>query len=165
MFTSGALLDLHRRTHASLKKLLDHCAGFSDEPLRREMEGFGYPTVLLQIHHVIGAEEYWIGVLQGLMLTEERASDHASVEALRAYRERVAATTRAYLTAATDEDLGRPREVVTWQQKRVAVVPGHVLLRTQTHVFQHQGQVAAMCRLLGRPIPPGLDFPLGAVEA
>jgi uncharacterized damage-inducible protein DinB len=161
MSTAADLLDLHRRTHASLGRLLDHCAGFSPEALRREVEGFGYPTILLQIHHVIGAERYWFGLLQGRMLTEERESDFASIEALRTFRDGVAEATRAYLGAASDDELRRRREVVTWNGKRVAVAPFHVLLRTQTHVFQHQGQVAAMCRLLGRPIPPGLDFPLG----
>ncbi|MBK9305322.1 MAG: hypothetical protein IPM94_16040 [bacterium] len=28
-----------------------------------------------------------------------------------------------------------------------------------THVFHHQGQLTAMCRLLGRP-SEGLDYPL-----
>ena len=163
MFTSAALLDLHRRTQSSFRRLVDHCAGFAPEELRREMTGFGYPTLLLQLHHVIGAEEYWIGVLEGQMLTDERESDFASVEAVRAYRDRVTTTTRAYLTRTSDADLGRPREVVAWGPKRITVTPAHVLLRTQTHVYQHQGQVAAMCRLLGRPIPPGLDFPLGDV--
>ena len=34
----------------------------------------------------------------------------------------------------------------------------NVLLRTQTHLFHHMGQVAAMCRLLDHPIPDGFDF-------
>jgi uncharacterized damage-inducible protein DinB len=161
MFTAAGLLDLHRRTHWSVQKLIDHCAGFTAEQLRRSIEGFGYPNLLLQMHHVIGAEEYWIGVLQGRMLTEEREADFASIDALRAFRERTAAATRTYLNGTSDAELQRRRDVVTWQGKRTTVVPAHVLLRTQTHVFQHQGQVAAMCRLLGRPIPPGLDFPLG----
>ena len=40
------------------------------------------------------------------------------------------------------------------------LAPAHVILRTQTHVFHHMGQLAAMCRLLGHPIPQGMDFPL-----
>jgi uncharacterized damage-inducible protein DinB len=159
--TSEDLLDVHRRTHACLERLLDHCAGFSDAELRRELEGFGYPTVLLQLHHVLGAERYWIGVLQDRLLVDEPEEERASIDALRALRERVAEETRAFLGRTPESDLRARREVATWTGKRVAVAPVHVLLRTQTHVFQHQGQVAAMCRLLGRPVPPGLDFPLG----
>jgi len=56
--------------------------------------------------------------------------------------------------------LNAQHELTTWGDKQVQLVPARVILRTQTHLFQHQGQVAAMSRLLGRPIPPGLDFPM-----
>jgi len=160
MYTRAGLADLHERTHRSLGKLLDHCADFSDGDLRREIEGFGYPSIAEQLQHMIGAERYWVGVLRDRMLTDEDEADRASVEALRAFRKRVTDETAAYLDAASDAELNTRREMTTWGDKQVDLVPAHVLLRTQTHVFQHQGQVAAMCRLLGRPIPPGLDFPL-----
>lgn len=161
MYTATALLDLHDRVHRSLQGFLDHCAGFSDEELARELDGFGYPSIRLQLHHVIGAEQYWFGLLRGLMLTDEDEADYASIDALRAFRERVADATTEYLRATSDAALNAPKTVTNWQNKQVDVVPAHVLLRTQTHIFQHQGQVAAMSRLLGRPIPSGLDFPLG----
>jgi len=160
MYTIAACLDLHERTHRSLLKLLEHCAGFSDDELARELEGFGYPSIRHQLHHVIGAEQYWVGVLRGLMLVAEDPADMASIEALRALRERVAGATVEYLKGAGDAELNTKREVVTYGDRKVELVPAHVILRTQTHIFQHQGQVAAMARLLGRPIPPGLDFPL-----
>ncbi len=160
MYTVEALNDLHARTHWSVEKLLDHCAGFSETELARELEGFGYATLLEQLQHVIGAERYWVGVLQGEMLTHEDEADRASVGALRAFRERVVRATRDYLDAATPEELNTAREMTTWGDKQVVLVPARVVIRTQTHVFQHQGQVAAMCRLLGRPVPRGLDFPL-----
>ena len=160
VYTAAALTDLHERTHQSLGQLLDHCAGFSDAELGRKLEGFGYPTILLQLHHAIGAEQYWVGVLRGLMLVDEDEADHASIDALRAFRERVAGTTSEYLRGTSAADLNTPATVTTWGDKQADIVPAHALIRTQTHVFQHQGQIAAMCRLLGRPIPPGLDFPL-----
>jgi len=160
MYTTGALIDLHERTHRSLRALLDHCAAFDPDDLHRELDGFGYPTLALQLQHAIGAEAYWIGVLRGLMLVDEDESDRASIGALHRFRERVAADTLAYLQAVSDDDVTTPRRMVTWGGKERELVPAHVVLRTQTHVFQHQGQVAAMCRLLGRPVPAGLDFPL-----
>lgn len=160
MYSVAALLDVHARTHRCLVRLLAHCAGFEDDALRSELDGFGYPTILLQLRHVIGAERYWIGVLQGRMLVDEDEADRASIAALSAFRERTAATTVAWLRAEGDAGVGAARRVTTWGGREAVVTPAHVLLRTQTHVFQHQGQVAAMCRLLGRPIPAGLDFPL-----
>ncbi len=161
MFAPADLLELHRRTHLGLDRLLDHCAGFSQAELTRSLEGFGGSTVLLQLHHGVGAERYWIGVLEGKMLVDEIETDHASIGALRAFRDRVTAATRAYLRGASENELATAREVTTWGDRRVTVVPAHVLLRTQTHVFHHKGQVAAMCRILGRPVPQGMDYPVG----
>jgi uncharacterized damage-inducible protein DinB len=161
MFTSTALVDIHSRAHQSLQKLLDHCAGFSADELGRELAGFGYPHILHQLHHMIGAEMYWVGVLRGEMLIAEDPADMASIEALRAFRARVADATVEYLRSASEGELNTKRKMTAWGPREIEVAPAHVILRTQTHIFQHQGQVAAMCRLLGRPIPPGLDFPLG----
>jgi len=160
MHTRAALADIHARTQRSLAKLLDHCEGFSAEELGREIDGFGYPTLLLQLHHMIGAERYWVGVLEGKMLNDELDSDRDSIASLRAFRERTLAATAAWFASVSDADVNTRRPMTTWNARGVELLPAHVILRTQTHVFQHQGQVAAMCRLLGRPIPEGLDFPL-----
>ena len=160
MFTAEALLDLHGRTHSSLVQLLDHCAEFADGDLDRELDGFGYATIRLQLHHVVVCERYWVGVLRGLMLADENAADHASIEALRSFRTRVAAATEDYLRSATPAELSSARRMTTWGDIERDLVPGRVIYRTQTHIFHHQGQIAAMARLLGRPIPQGLDFPV-----
>ena len=160
MYTSDALIDVHERTHRSLQKLLDHCAGFSDEDSGRELEGFSYPSLRQQLRHLTGAEAYWVGVLRGLMLVDEREEDCASIDALRAYRAQVAETTATYLRETSDEALSERRNMTTWGDKQVELIPAHVVLRTQTHIYQHQGEIAVMCRQLGRPIPRGLDFPM-----
>jgi hypothetical protein len=50
--------------------------------------------------------------------------------------------------------------MTTWGNKERVLTPALVILRIVTHLYQHQGPVVAMCRLLGKPCP-GLDFPLG----
>lgn len=160
MHNAAALTDTHSRCHQSLAKLIDHCAGFSNDELARELDGFGYPCIRLQLHHVIGAEQYWVGVLRGLMLVDELEQDYASIDALRAFRQRVAGITVEYLNNADEGELNTPRPMTTFGGHERELVPAHIILRTQTHIFQHQGQVAAMSRLLGKPIPPGLDFPI-----
>ncbi|XOV75413.1 MAG: DinB family protein [Phycisphaerales bacterium] len=52
------------------------------------------------------------------------------------------------------------RDFVVWGGAQRPLVPAQVILRTQTHIYHHMGQVTAMCRLLGHPTPPGMDFPL-----
>ena len=160
MYTPEALLDLHERAHRSLSGLLVHCRALTSEELNREIAGFGSSCVRLQVHHEIGAEEYWIGVLQGRVYADENDAAYPDVAALEAYRQRVFAATEAYLKATTAESLNTARPMRTWDGSEPTLVPARVVVRTATHLYQHQGQIAAMCRILGKPVPPGLDFPL-----
>lgn len=159
MYTAEALLDLHERVQRVLKALLEHCAGLDAEALHRELAGFGYPTVQLQLHHVIGGERYWVGVLRGEMRVEEDEADFPSVADLENLRVQVAAETRAWLSGRSARELNEARELVVWGGRARRLVPALVLMRPITHVHHHAGQVAAMCRLLGHPLE-GVDFPL-----
>jgi len=159
VYTSEALLDIHERAHISLHKLLMHCQELGAEDLIRKLQGFGYPTLLLQLHHVIAAEKYWVSVLEGRMLIDDDPSDDTTVDSLSEYRKQVFEATVNYLRGASPEELNTARTMTTWGNKERTIVPAHVLIRTQTHLFQHQGQILAMCRLLGKPAS-GMDFPL-----
>ena len=159
MHTAAALLDLHERAHRNLRGLLDHCRTLEPAELNRELPGFGYPTVRLQLHHAIGAEEYWVGVLGDVVNVEDNEADFPTIDALEAWRARVFAATVGWLGTATPETLNTARPHATWGGRTRVLAPAHVILRTQTHLYQHQGQVLAMCRLLGKP-GGGLDFPL-----
>jgi uncharacterized damage-inducible protein DinB len=162
MHTSATLLDIQERTHRNLKGLLEHCRSLSAEELDRELPGFAYPTVRLQIHHVLGGEQYWVGVLRGLMRVEDDDPDYPTVASLEAYLETVDAATRDYLRGASPDELNTPRAMRTWTpggtRERV-LTPAMIILRTQTHLYTHLGQVVAMCRLMGKPAK-GLDFPI-----
>lgn len=160
MLNSMDLLDLHERAHRNLTAVLAHCRALSAEQLHQELDGFGYPTVQLQLHHAIGAELYWIGVLEGRIDVEDNSVEWGTVAALDAYRELVFVKTETYLRAASDNELNTPRPMTTWGGREQVLVPAHVFLRTFTHLYHHQGQVAAMCRLLGHP-SPGADYPIG----
>ncbi len=160
MYTQAALLDIHARTHRSLQMVIDHCATLPVDDLLRAVEGFSYPTLASQLHHLIGAERYWLGVLRGEILLDDDADAHQTIEALSGLRVAVEAATAGYLRGASDTELSSPRTVTKWNGDTVDLVPAHVLLRTQTHVFQHHGELASMIRLLGHQFPSGLDFPL-----
>lgn len=160
MYSVEALLDLHERSHRTLQKLLRHCAELTAEEFNRELPGFGYPSVRLQLEHVIGAQEYWISVVRGRYTGDLSEPDCPTMEALETYRRQVAEETDTYLRQTSDAELSTAREMLTWPDKVRSLVPALVFLRTVTHIYQHQGQVLAMCRLLGRPGPSGLDFPL-----
>lgn len=160
MYTIEALLEFHERTHRSLKMLLAHCRQLSAEELNRELAGFGYPTVQIQLHHIIGAEKYWIGVLQGRIDVDDKESDCPTIDLLEIYRQQVFSASKEYLRTASKEELNTPRMMMTWGNKEKTLISAHVFIRPQMHLYQHQGQIAAMCRLMGKPIPAGLDYPI-----
>jgi len=159
VYPSEALLDLHDGGHASLRRLLAHCGGLAPDALHRELPGFGYPTVPRQLVHAIGAEHSWVGVLLGVVDAADRDDGYPTTDALEGWRAEVAAATDAYLGAASVEALNAPRAFLTWGGRTQVLVPARVIVRTVTHLYQHQGQGVAMCRLLGAPAA-GLDFPV-----
>ena len=159
MYTAEALADLHERGHRNVRKRVEHCGRLDAEQVDREIAGFGHPSVRLQLIHAIGAEAYWIGVLEGRMDAQDRDGVLLTIASVAAWRDAVAAATDAYLRAASSRELNTPRTMTTFGGKERTLVPAHVVLRTLTHLYHHQGQVVAMCRLLGSPAA-GLDFPV-----
>jgi len=161
MHMAGALREIHERAHRNLSALIAHCRTFDPGETDREFAGFGYPTVRLQIHHVLSAERYWIGVLEGRIDADDDADDYPTLASLEALRQSVHAATDAYLAEASADELNTPRSMMTWRGHELMLVPAHVVMRTLTHIYHHQGQVAAICRLLGRPFDGG-DYPIAA---
>lgn len=160
MYTPDSLIDFQRRAHRSLSKMIDHCRQFPQEQINQQIEGFGEPTVRLQLYHAIGAQQYWIGVIEGRMDIDEDDYKYPTIDSLENFRRHIFATTEKYLAGASESELNTARPMITWGGKERDLVPALVFFRTQTHIYHHFGQVAAMCRLLGKPIPPGMDFPL-----
>jgi uncharacterized damage-inducible protein DinB len=124
------------------------------------MDGFGYPTIRLLIYHILGAQYYWIGVLQGRIDADENDSRYPTIESLEKYHEQVISMTEEFLRAASMEELSTPRKMITWQNIERTLIPAHIIMRTVTHLYQHQGQIMAICRLLGKPVDIGMDFPI-----
>lgn len=159
MYTAPALLDMHERSQRAFAAAIQHCSAFSPAQCDREIPGFGYASIRLQVHHVIGAQRYWLGVVEGRMDLDGDAEEHPLLTDLDALRLRVAGAVRTHIERATVEELNTPRVMTTWGNRRRELVPAQVFLRTFTHIHHHLGQVAAMCRLLDRPVG-GIDFPL-----
>lgn len=147
----------HVRTHDSLARLIDHCRGFEPGLIDRELDGFGYPSIRLQLHHVLGAERYWIAALQGRLDADDDADSFVTLDAIEDLRATECKKTLTYLRTVDGERFEAPLAMKTWRGEDVSHVPADVLTRVQMHAFQHQGQVTAMCRLLGRPAE-GLDY-------
>lgn len=160
MYTPAALVDLHDRTHRSFGRLLEHCCSLPGDVWLRPLEGFAYSTVAGQLQHVLEAEAYWLGVLQGNPdpgSLDAPAPDAAGMLEL-AGRTRQA--TRTWLDGVGSGELEREGVYATWGGRQRELKPAHVILRVVTHCFHHMGQVQAMCRIMEHPVV-ALDFPLG----
>lgn len=160
MYTVAGLLDVHQRTHQSMRKVLDHVGTLPPEELTRAMEGFSYPTLASQLHHLIRAEYYWMGVMQGEPRYEDDAAEHETMEALRALYTRVYDDTHAFLSSLTDDGASALRTVTKYNGDQAEIVPALALLRTQMHAYQHHGEIATMLRQMGHTFPQMLDFPV-----
>ncbi len=162
MYTAEVLLDVHQRAHESLRRLLGFCGNLSAEELARELPGFGIPSVLRQLRHTIAAELYWQTVVTTGYHAEAELPTLPDLAALEAFRQRTAAVTRAYLRQASAAELNTRRAMVTDPGETNVHRPADIIVRVCTHIFNHQGQVLAMCRTMGKPNETcDLDYPLG----
>ena len=160
MTLTASLIDFHKRTHRSAGKLIKHCGLLGPEELNRDLPGFGYPSVRLQLHHMFTAERYWFGVLQGRIDIDDDSMKFPTTESLEKLRQSIFTESQRYLESVDDEQIQSARQMITWGNKEKLLKPVHVIMRVVTHVYHHQGQIVAMCRLMGKPVEPGLDFPL-----
>ena len=159
MTTRDFLIEVHERVHQNLAILLDHCDTLPEGGCDKEMDGFGYKTIRLQIHHMLGAEEYWIGVIQGDFNADDDDHLYPTIGSLKDFREKVFDMGRTWLDSASEEELLTARPMMTWRGVEKVMTPAHIFMRTQTHMYHHKGQVVAMCRLLGQPCS-GTDYPI-----
>jgi len=161
MYNPESLLDMHARAHESLRRLIAFCGGLTSDELRRPLTGFGFPTVLGQLEHTIGAEVYWQTVVLRGYTEEARLPDLRDVAAIEAFRQQTASTTRSYLDRASEAELNSPRVMISDPGQTRLLRPADVIARVVPHIFNHQGQVLAMCRTIGKPNDThDLDYPL-----
>jgi len=159
MLTSEGLLEIHERAHRNLKDCIAFCGTLGAAKVDRAMPEFSGATIRLQLHHAIGAEKYWIGVLHGRIDADEDDHLYATIASIEAYRQETCAATQAYLESATPKELNTARPMKTWHGEEPMLFPGHVVMRTITHIYHHMGQVGSMLRLLGHE-SPGFNYPI-----
>jgi uncharacterized damage-inducible protein DinB len=161
MYDAEGLMDIHARAHESLRRLISYCGTLTTDELHRQLPGFGFPTVLRQLVHTIGAEVYWQTVVTRGYSEEATLPDLPDLAAVEAFREQTACATRSYLERATAAELNTPRQMISDPGQTRRLRPADVIMRVVTHIFNHQGQVLAMCRSIGKPNDRyDLDYPV-----
>ncbi len=160
MHQPEALRDLHARAHSNLKLLIEHCGGLDAETFDYRFEDLGGTRARGELHHILTAERYWIGVIQGRIDVAEDLDDHPDAPAMESLRAEICARTDAYLAKVDAATLNAPVKMMTWGDKERELAPAHIVLRVITHQYHHQGQIAAMCRRLGKPCGEELNYPI-----
>jgi hypothetical protein len=90
MYNRHSLLDMHARGHESLRRLIVFCGSLTADELRRPLPGFGFPTILGQFEHTIGAEVYWQTVVMRGYTEEATLPKLPDVAAIEAFRQQTA---------------------------------------------------------------------------
>ena len=137
------------------------CGTLTIDELLRPLPGFGFPSILRQLEHTIGAEVYWQIVVTRGYSEETTMPPLPDLAAMEAFRDETARVTRAYLQGATETELNTPRSMISDPGETRLLRPADVVVRVVTHIFNHQGQVLAMCRSMGKPNDSiDLDYPI-----
>jgi uncharacterized damage-inducible protein DinB len=161
VYDAATLEDIHRRAHESLRRLISFCGALSEDGLVRPLTGFGFPTILRQLTHTIGAEVYWQTVVTTGYREEATLPPLTDLAAIETFRARTADYTRAYLAGASEAELNTVRVMISDPGQTRRLRPADVIMRVVTHIFNHQGQVLAMCRAIGKPNETqDLDYPM-----
>jgi uncharacterized damage-inducible protein DinB len=153
LFTVAGMRKLHSWTHSSLSLVLDHLSTIPDSEYVKELSGFGSPTLRAQIIHILNCEGFWIHTLQAVSFEDEAPAAWPTVSDARVLERRVSASTLAYFSGLSDEQLNTDTELHFSDGDKAIRTPALVLHHVLTHAFHHKGQIVAMCRLLGRPAP------------
>ncbi|MDQ3023433.1 MAG: DinB family protein [bacterium] len=158
MYSSIILLDMHTRMHRNMAVLLNHCAGLGHEQFTQQLDGFGFPTVHVQLFHTLATEWFWMSVVRGAAQPVDEREKYNTPQLLEDYRQHVAGLTADYLTVASVDELNTVRRMEVDPGDFEDFKPSNIFMRCLTHQYHHQGQVLAMCRLLGHPRTDDLDL-------
>jgi uncharacterized damage-inducible protein DinB len=153
VFTVDGVRKFHGWTHASLDLVLDHLSTIPANDYVREVSGFGFPTLREQMIHVFNCEGFWVHMLQSLRYPDRTLEDCPLLADVRRLQKEVSHSTRAYLSALSNEQLNADAELRFSDGDVSLRTPAFVLHHVLTHAFHHKGQIVAMCRALGHPAP------------
>lgn len=144
---AAILLDFeHWATH----RMLDACAGLTDDQLDREFE-MGLGTLRRNLAHNIGAMIGWTCVLEGREpeFPPDAEDDPPSIDRLRAMHDEAMARFRAAGSDGYGDVLTPARNGTTYRFSRGGIVT-HVV----THSMHHRAQCLNMLRHLGVETQP-----------
>ena len=129
-------------------------AGLTDEELQAPRTNF-FPTILGTLNHILGVDEYYIGVLHGESDGAERWAAFQPARTLAELALRQAASDErliAWLNTADDAALEATVQMPRGGGRIQRDAAAHMLAHLFMHQTHHRGQVHAM--MAGTRVPP-----------
>ena len=150
---------LYEFSYWANRKLFDVIAQLSADQFTQQVSG-SYGSIRNALVHTLSAEWGWLdrcgGEPRGPRLEPD---DYPTLESVMETWSRVEGYVRGFLSALSDDDLGRPIEfsLASGPTRRLAMVD--LMQQSIFHAVHHRGQVALMLRELGYA-PGNFDFVL-----
>lgn len=155
LFTKEGVSALHTWTHERLDTVFEHAGRLTASQLLQQIPGFGQVCVRDQLAHILAAESGWIRRLQELTseIGELKTEAFPDLPSLMVAKKNVALATNSYLQTLNETQLNTTLESIPEDWVGPPRSPAFILQHICTHAFHHKGQIAAMCRILGHPLP------------
>jgi uncharacterized damage-inducible protein DinB len=143
---------LHLRYHGwASRKLFDAALTLSPETLSREM-GVSHKSVLETLGHILFADRIWLSRVVDPSI--QMNSSTPLQQALEKDWPVIQKRWEDWADSLADADLLTPVSYKTLKGDSFQSPPWQVVLHLVNHGTYHRGQVAAMLKQLGAPLPP-----------
>lgn len=144
----------------SREVLFGYCASLPPEIYTQERPDFAFGSIRNLHVHVADCYLWWLGsVGMGHPETDLKGADFPNVSTARAAFEGVDRLVEEAL-----DSFNRLDEVYVWTHPRkgwkASVSQRWLLMHPITHEFHHKGQITALGRVLGHPVPGSYDTDL-----
>ena len=156
MFTKSGIIELHATMHERLDLAFSHVASVPDNLSRKQISGFGLPSIWKQLVHILNCEDFWIHNLQNKQFADWHEEDFPTMPRVVSCQRAVASNEKRHESTS---ELSREEQLNATLAKRPVDwggelrSPAFILLHVITHAFHHKGQVVAMLRIVGSPAP------------
>ena len=152
------MYDWVRRTR---EVLFEYTDSLPNKVYTLEHPDFAYGSIRNIQAHVAGCYQFWVGAMglqQTISYVDEPASSLTDAKSMRAAFAKVDLMLEEAFSRF--QSLDAPLEVVRPGRDTLMVSQRWLIVHPITHEFHHKGQLLALGRVLGHPLPSGMDTDL-----
>jgi uncharacterized damage-inducible protein DinB len=150
----AAIFDHQRK--GPRKRLLEFLLTISREDFVRPVPEAGDKSLRDHLVHVVGADEFWISLIQDRDYRRLDPKEFATLESVVPVLDEVADRID-HVFSGGDEEWFVREKVVSHHGRTERLIPAMVAMHMLTHEYHHKGQMMMIARILGYE-PPDTDL-------